>query len=595
MKNSIPTFKKITILFVFIFSITLLTNCSEDPVDVDLDNDGITGTLDNCRTVSNRNQTDSDGDRIGDACDEDDDNDGILDEDDNCPLVANPEQEDSDNDGIGDECDTDNDNDGILNDDDNCPQIANPDQIDSNSNGVGDLCEGVDTDNDGVPDTSDNCINEANPNQEDSDNDGVGDICDNDIDNDGISDADDNCPEIANPDQADHDNDNIGDLCDDDFISPLSACENGMAGVYPCKDYDLMSYLSLSDMSASKGNDSWGWTDPTTNKEYALICLDNGTAFVDISDTENIIYLGKLPTATANSSWRDVKVYQNHAFVVSEASGHGMQVFDLTRLRNVANAPETFTVDAHYTGFGNAHNIFINETSGFAYAVGTGSFSGGPHFINVQDPKNPVAAGGYSNDGYSHDAQVITYNGPDSDYTGKEIYVGSNGEQNGTNEVVVVDVSDKSNPIHISNMTYSNEGYTHQGWFTEDQRYYITGDELDEATGNVANTRILIFDVLDLDNPVLLSEYFGPSAAIDHNGYVKGNTFYLANYRAGVRMLDISNIASGTMTEIGFFDTYPSNDNTEFNGVWNVYPYFPSGNIILSDIEKGLFVIKKKS
>jgi choice-of-anchor B domain-containing protein len=558
MKNSIPTLKKITILFIFIFSLTLLTNCSDDPVDIDRDNDGITGTLDNCRTVPNIDQADNDRDRVGDACDEDDDNDGVLDEDDNCPLVANPDQEDIDTDGIGDQCDDDSDNDGILNDVDNCPLVANPDQADSNSNGIGDLCETIDTDGDGVPDSSDNCS------------------------------------EIANPDQADHDSDNIGNLCDDDYVTPLNECENGMAGIYPCKDYDLMSYLSLSDMSASSGNDSWGWTDPTTDKEYAIIGLNNGTAFVDITDTENIIYLGKLPTATGNSSWRDVKVYQDHAFTVSEASGHGMQVFDLTRLRSVTSSPETFTVDAYYTGFGSAHNIVINETSGYAYAVGTSSFGGGAHFVNIQDPLNPIAAGGYSSDGYTHDAQVVTYTGPDSDYTGKEIYVGSNGERFGTNEVVVVDVSDKSNPIHISNMTYSNEGYTHQGWFTEDQRYFITGDELDEADGNVANTRILIFDLEDLDNPVLLNEYFGPTEAIDHNGYVKGSTFYLANYRAGVRMHDISNIASGTMTEIGFFDTYPADDNTEFNGVWNVYPYFPSGNIILSDIEKGLFVVKKK-
>jgi choice-of-anchor B domain-containing protein len=142
-------------------------------------------------------------------------------------------------------------------------------------------------------------------------------------------------------------------------------------------------------------------------------------------------------------------------------------------------------------------------------------------------------------------------------------------------------------------MTYSNEGYTHQGWFTEDQRYFITGDELDEYDGNVDKTRILIFDVEDLDNPLLLSEYFGPTEAIDHNGYVKDNTFYLANYRAGVRMHDISNIAAGTMTETGFFDTYPANDDTAFNGVWNVYPYFASGNILVSDIEGGLFIIKK--
>lgn len=590
-KIMIP-FKKTRILFIFIFSLILLTNCSDDPVDLDEDNDGITGTLDNCRTVSNRNQTDTDGDRIGDACDSDDDNDGILDADDNCPLVANPDQEDMDNDGIGDACDTDSDNDGVLNDVDNCPLTANPDQADSNSNGIGDVCEGADTDDDGIPDATDNCINESNPNQEDVDNDGVGDVCDNDMDNDGIDDDIDNCPETANPDQADHDNDNIGNSCDTDYVVPLNACENGMAGAYPCNDYDLMAYLSLSGMFGNSGNDSWGWTDPTTNKEYVLMGLDNGTAFIDITDTENIVYLGKLPTATGNSSWRDIKVYQDHAFIVSEASGHGMQVFDLTRLRNVANAPESFSADAHYTGFGSAHNIVINETTGYAYPVGTnrnGTFKGGPLFINIQNPTNPIDEGGFSEGGYSHDAQVVTYNGPDSDYAGKEILIGSN-----ENEIVIANVTDKSAPTNISTVSYSNIGYTHQGWFTEDQRYFIVGDETDELNGLVANTRMLIFDLLDLDNPVLLSTYNGPTEASDHNGYVKGNTFYLANYRAGVRMHDISNIGSGTMTEIGFFDTYPANDGASTSGLWNVYPFFSSGNIVLSDIEKGLFIIKKK-
>jgi choice-of-anchor B domain-containing protein len=545
--------KLISLSFILFISFSVFQGCNNDTIDTDTDNDGIAGTVDNC------------------------------------PDIPNPDQIDSDNDGDGDLCDDDDDNDGILDADDICPTVPNPNQEDFNGNGVGDACE--DTDEDGIFDGLDNCPDIANPDQLDTDSDGMGDVCDTDDDNDGIDDVDDNCPLVANSNQIDSDGDGNGDACDP--VIPLSPCENGMAGIYPCDGYDLMGHITLTEFSGQDGSDSWGWTDPTTNREYALMGMNNGTVFVDVTDTENLVYLGKLPTATGNSRWRDVEVYKDHAFIVSEAGGHGMQVFDLSRLRNVTNAPETFTADAHYTGFGNAHNIVINESSGYAYAVGTGTFSGGAHFINIQDPLNPIAAGGYANDGYTHDAQVVTYTGPDSDYTGKEIYVGSNGERFGTNEVVVVDVTDKTTPVHIYKMTYSIEGYTHQGWFTEDQRYFITGDELDEYDGNVSNTRILIFDVLDLDNPVLLSEYFGSTEAIDHNGYVLGNTYFLANYRAGVRMHDISNIAAGTMTETGFFDTYPANDNTEFNGVWNVYPYFASGNILVSDIEGGLFIIKK--
>ena len=328
-----------------------------------------------------------------------------------------------------------------------------------------------------------------------------------DIDLDGIYDAIDNCPENANSDQLDSDNDGIGDNCDNVDFTSLS-CQNGFAGIYPCNGYDLIGYLSLEELSIApvvgniSGNDSWGWTDPENGKEYALVGLSSHAAFVDMSDPDNLELIGVLPTATVNSLWRDIKVYQNHAFIVSEASGHGMQIFDLTRLRDVSNTPVEFEVDSHFTEFGRAHNIVINEDSGYAYVVGSNGspFNGGPIFINIQNPTEPILEGGFGEEGYSHDAQVVTYYGPDSDYTGKEILIGSNEDK-----VVIADVSDKSNPVTISNIDYSNISYTHQGWFTEDLRYFIVGDELDEQFIGT-NTRTLIFDFNDLDNPSLSFE-----------------------------------------------------------------------------------------
>ena len=381
------------------------------------------------------------------------------------------------------------------------------------------------------------------------------------------------------------------DETDDAVNLPMAVCINGFAGIYPCNGYDLMANITLNTLGAQSGNDSWGWTDPTTNKEYALVGTDVNTSFVDITVPNNPIYLGSLPTATVSSSWRDVKVYNNHAFIVSEASNHGMQVFDLTRLRDITNPPEIFSADARLTDFGSAHNIVINEASGYAYIVGTNRDTspslGGPIFINIQNPTAPVLEGFMIEGGYSHDAQVVTYNGPDSDYTGKEILIGSN-----ENEVVIADVTDKTNPSIISTISYSNVRYAHQGWFTDDMRYFILGDELDELRVGIP-TRTVVFDFVDLDNPLFHFDFLGQSNAIDHNGYVKDNIYYLANYRAGVRMLDISDISNSSITEVGYFDTYPANDGTDFNGVWNVYPYFPSGNIIISDIERGLIIIKK--
>jgi len=375
-------------------------------------------------------------------------------------------------------------------------------------------------------------------------------------------------------------------------------CSGGMAGPYPCNDYDLMSHIPVSvlgnTLGTPEGSDIWGWTDPLNGNEYAIIGLTNSTAFVDISDPISPIYLGRIDTSNGNTNfWRDVKVYNNHAFIVADGVGnHGMQVFDLTRLRGVTN-PETFTVDALYTEVGSCHNIVINESEAVAYLVGCSAFSGGPVFVDISDPLNPTSLGGYSDKGYSHDAQVVTYKGPDSDYIGREIYIGSNGN---SDRVAILDVTDKSNVTSISEITYNQIGYAHQGWFTEDQRYFILGDEADEQTFGF-NTKTVVFDFSDLDNPVVSSTYFGPTAAIDHNGYIKGNQFFIANYRAGLRVLNIDNIASpnNSMTEVGYFDTYPANDGADFNGAWSVYPYFASGNIIISDIERGLFVVRKSN
>ncbi len=360
------------------------------------------------------------------------------------------------------------------------------------------------------------------------------------------------------------------------LVFAQTPCAGGSANGFPCNGYDLMSKIYPAQMGATEGNDSWGWTDPQDGKEYALVGLDNGTAFIDISDPANAVYLGKLPTHTSPSIWRDIKVYNNYAFVVSEANGHGMQVFDLTRLRDVPNPPVTFTEDAHYGEFGHCHNIAINEETGYAYAIGTSTFNGGPHFIDISNPLNPTAAGGYSGSGYTHDAQIIVYDGPDTDHTGDEIFFGSNEDQ-----LVIVDVTNKNNPQLLSTINYGSTSYTHQAWLTEDRNYILIGDELDESDWGFS-TRTVVGNVMDLDNASWFFDYFGNISSIDHNGYVKGNTFYLANYSGGMRVIDISDIANENMSEIGYFDTYPANNNVNFNGVWSIYPYFESGNIVIS-------------
>ena len=202
-----------------------------------------------------------------------------------------------------------------------------------------------------------------------------------------------------------------------EVIADQVPCDNGFSGSYPCSNYDLINRVSLSIFQSDFANDNWGWTDSETGKEYVLQGLNDGTAFVDISSPTSVRYIGKLATATEESTWRDIKVYNNHAFVVSEAADHGLQVFDLTRLRD-QTVFQQFTADATLTSFGNAHNIAINESSGYAYVIGADPYNGGPMFIDISSPTAPVVMGGYGGSSYTHDAHIVTYAGSEPDYQG---------------------------------------------------------------------------------------------------------------------------------------------------------------------------------
>lgn len=361
-------------------------------------------------------------------------------------------------------------------------------------------------------------------------------------------------------------------------------CVGGSAGDFSCSGISLRQRVSLETMNGTTGNDIWGWVDAQSGNEYALMGMTNGTAFVDVTDPENPVLLGNLPTETVQSAWRDIKVYQDHAYIVADGAGaHGMQVFDLTRLRGVL-APQTFFADFVYGDFGNAHNIAINETTGFAYAVGTNTCSEGLHIIDLSTPINPLFAGCHS-PFETHDTQCVSYLGPDADHMNSEVCVSA-----AKDRVEIVDVTVKASPMTLSSTTYPQLGFVHQGWLTEDHRFLLIGDELDELNFNVP-TRTHVVDVSDLDAPAYVFTYEAATTSIDHNLYVLGNRVYAANYTSGLHVLEFGDLANNELTEVAFFDTFPSGDATEFDGAWSVYPFLPSGTIIVSDISNGLFVL----
>ncbi len=384
-------------------------------------------------------------------------------------------------------------------------------------------------------------------------------------------------------------------------------CATGEAAGFDCGSVDLVSFVPNRDLGAGRGirlNDIWGWTDPETGHEYALVGRMDATIFVDVTDPANPVYVGQLPLTEGASVnvWRDIKVYRDHAFIVADGAGpHGMQVFDLTRLRDVpaAEMPATFEETAHYDRIASAHNIVINEETGFAYAVGSsmgGETCGGAlHMIDIREPTRPTFAGcfadvetGRQKTGYTHDAQCVVYRGPDVDWQGREICFNAS-----ETAIGIADVTDKANPQAISVASYPSVAYTHQGWLTEDHRYFYVNDELDEIGGNVEGTRTLVWDVTDLDDPILVREHIGTQRSVDHNLYVKGDRMYQSNYNSGLRILSIEDPENPV--EVGWFDTHPQGENDPtMAGSWSNYPYFESGTIVVTDMENGLFILRER-
>jgi choice-of-anchor B domain-containing protein len=357
-----------------------------------------------------------------------------------------------------------------------------------------------------------------------------------------------------------------------------------------------MSNLPLSSIGSGAGSSLYGWTDPLTHHEYAIMGRSNGTAFVDITDPRSPRYVANLPKIpfTADTSWREPKVYQNYVYVGVDGTNAGVQVMDLTKLRAYTGTTLTLAADNVYTGVTKVHTLAINPQSGYLYLAGTNVNSGGLRVLDVHNPASPVAVGNTNLDGYTHETQVVNYTGPDPQHQGQEVAFNCNGP---SGKLSILDVTNKANITRISSATYANEGYIHQGWLTDDQRYFFQDDELDEENGVTGgHTRTHLWDVSDLDNPVYKGFLDLATTSIDHNLYVENGFVIEANYTSGLRMFKIGDLSSSTpsrwMQEVAFYDTYPANDGVTFNGAWNSYPFFKSGNIPISDINGGLFVVQ---
>ncbi len=382
-------------------------------------------------------------------------------------------------------------------------------------------------------------------------------------------------------------------------------CTGGMADNLACDKVDLLSHVAFADVSARPGAaaDVWGFVDLNTMREYAIVGFSNGTAVFDVTDPENPLEVGFVDGQIA--TWRDIKVHQffdatagrwaSYAYVTTDGAGDGMFVIDMTQL------PHNIRRISYASDFLAAHNVYASNTD-FATGLSltgaaptliiAGSSIGGGRYraYSLSDPAQPAftVMPNVSNSDYMHDAasMIITDSRKDTQCVNAGTYCEVLFDFN-ESTVDLWDITDGSNPVRLSRTPYNNAAYVHSGWVSEDQQFLFVQDELDEQRFGLRTT-LRAFSISNLAAPQSTGDWEGPTTAIDHNGFVRGNRYYMSNYSRGLTILDISDPQNPVPA--GRLDTYPFSDSANFVGAWGAYPFFPSGNIAISDIDSGLYM-----
>ena len=316
----------------------------------------------------------------------------------------------------------------------------------------------------------------------------------------------------------------------------------------------------------TEGSDIWGWVDPSTGSEYALVGLNDGFSCVDVSNPSNPVEKFYIPDI--NSTWRDIKTWGNYAYITTEADA-GLLIVDLSDMTgatywHVSNFSHPSSGNS--VEFTSAHNLFIDE-NGICYIFGAKSVNGGNPsdgaiFLDVDaNPTNPHYLGEWD-DEYIHDGMVRG----DTMYSGC-INVG---------ELFIVDVSDKNNPNTLGTHSTPN-AFSHNAWVSDDGDFVFTTDEKSDAF-------LASYDITDCSNiqEVDRIQSNPGSLSMPHNVHVDGNFLITSYYRDGTIVHDITH--PNNMIQVAYYDSY-SGSGDGSNGCWGTYPYLPSGNIISSEID----------
>ena len=445
----------------------------------------------------------------------------------------------------------------------------------------------------------------------------------------------------------------------DDGVASLPVFE----GPFPeTENMQFLSQIAPDDLGAlpvpgvwAKGmmNDIWGWTSPA-GEEYALLPNSGGIAIVRVTDPENPEFLGKVTSqnpSNIGNIWGDGATFGNFAYFTTEIVGSSIAVVDLSGLDTLSEAPSSDTeLPAPFSfvapgGYLSAHNIQINEETGFAYVAGVRLAAGAannacglenpPRFNTLildlnTDPTNPSVAACVPDVG-EHDFYPVVYNGPDTEHQGKEILFVFDGRDRAGQAVgnpvggltEIWDVTDKNNIEVLASFRVPGLVFSHNGWTTEEQDFLFIGDEIDELVQagwsfseffaqpveeptNKPQTATYVIDISDLDNPVFFEQFTDGTVGLDHNFVVEDDNLYIASYTSGTRVLEIGRDSDGNveLSPIAVMDTEPrlqenilnikqeEKFSSAFLGQWGIYTFPDSNTIIASDINNGLIVMR---
>lgn len=355
-----------------------------------------------------------------------------------------------------------------------------------------------------------------------------------------------------------------------------------MASTFAWAQVDSLNIIKLGHKDYQYNlSDIWGYAD-NNGLEYALFGTMGAFKVVDVSNPPNLVE--KISIPGAQSLWRDVKSWSHYAYVChdfqhswSNNPDEGITIVDLDSLQKpkYKRFKPTFTVSSGVEDtLSTAHNIFIDE-NGILYVFGASGSAGAPIFAGgalmfdlSQDPWNPSYVGKFDQY-YFHDGFARN----DTLWAGA-INMGF---------LSIVDVSNKSNPIVLATQTTPNQ-FTHNVWLSDDGKTVFTTDEKPDAF-------VAAYDVSDLNNISALDKKraFPGTSVIPHNVFTHGDFVVVSYYTRGAYVLDAK--YPDLLVEVGYYDTSPNFSGQGYNGAWGAYPYLPSGNLLISDIEEGLYVL----